>query len=349
MIVKAFMKYKKNARKRDVLCIITFSVILFVHIFYHEKCTRRLQQYEIRFHQIVEEHQNRQLQQKQSFKEKNRTSKITAEIQIKSQTEYNITHNRKVEQLPHLVLGILSLTEDPVRRTAVRATWISTLIRLKQQIPFRITYKFLLDKPTNDSLNENNVYKDILYLNVTHHGYAYKYGEKVYKWYKYVHENYPDAVLGARIDDDVFLCVPQMLNRLNELKSAILYYGWKHGKGNKPHRDCSIDEMFVVLGRDLIKRIADRHYCGSFTCTNDGDLVERNYGSTSLSIWLSIYKDVYIHADNDRMIFFSRRTSKRDFLKFQTVITKNFCNKYLMFHKSLPETMIELHNLNTIR
>jgi hypothetical protein len=68
-----------------------------------------------------------------------------------------------------------------------------------------ITYKFLLDKPTNDSLNENNVYKDILYLNVTHHGYAYKYGEKVYKWYKYVHENYPDAVLGARIDDDVFL------------------------------------------------------------------------------------------------------------------------------------------------
>jgi hypothetical protein len=49
---------------------------------------------------------NRQLQQKQSFKEKKRTSKITAEIQIKSQTEYNITHNRKVEQLPHLVLGI---------------------------------------------------------------------------------------------------------------------------------------------------------------------------------------------------------------------------------------------------
>jgi hypothetical protein len=90
------------------------EVILFVHIFYHEKCTRRLQQYEIRFHQIVEEHQNRQLQQKQLFKEKNRTSKITAEIQIKSQTEYNITHNRKVEQLPHLVLGILSLTEDPV-------------------------------------------------------------------------------------------------------------------------------------------------------------------------------------------------------------------------------------------
>jgi hypothetical protein len=31
-----------------------------------------------------------------------------------SQTEYNITHNRKVEQLPHLVLGILSLAEDPL-------------------------------------------------------------------------------------------------------------------------------------------------------------------------------------------------------------------------------------------
>ena len=341
------MECKKNTRGRYVLCIITFAFILSVHIFYHKKYTRRLHPYEIRFHQIVEERQNRQLQPKQFFKEKSSTSKITAEIQIKSPAERNITHNRKEEQLPHLVLGILSLTEEPVRRTAVRATLISTLIRLKHQIPFRITYKFLLDKPTNDSLNENNVYKDILYLNTTHHGYINKYGEKMYIWYKYVHENYPDAVLGARIDDDVFLCVPQMLNRLNELKSPILYYGWKRGNENKPNHLRSyihVDEMFVVLGRDLIKRIAGRNYCGNFTCTNDEDLVERKWGSNSLSVWLSIYKDVYITGDNDRIIYFTRGKLPQ----FQKFITKDFCNKYLLFHKALPETMRELHGLNTI-
>jgi hypothetical protein len=106
------MECKKNTRGRYVLCIITFAFILSVHIFYHKQYTRRLHPYEIRFHQIVEERQNRQLQPKQFFKEKSSTSKITAEIQIQSPAERNITHNRKEEQLPHLVLGILSLTEE---------------------------------------------------------------------------------------------------------------------------------------------------------------------------------------------------------------------------------------------
>lgn len=330
------MKRRENTIRRHALCIITFAFILFLLIFYRQKYIEGLQQYRTSFQMIVKELQNDQLQPKQFFKEK-------------GPTEHNITQNENEERLPQLVLGILSLTEDPVRRTAVRATWISTLFRLRHQIPFRIAYKFLLDKRTNDSLNENNVYKDILFLNVTHHGYANKFSEKAYIWFKYVHENYPDAILGARIDDDAFICIPQMLNRLNELKSPILYYGWRHGKGTKPHMNCLVDEMFVVLGRDLIKRIAGRNYCGKSKCTNHGDLVELNYASPSIAVWLSSYKDVYIHADNDRMVHFSRRTYNEQFLIFKKLITANFCNNYLVFHKSLPETMIKLHNLNKIR
>jgi hypothetical protein len=43
-----------------------------------------------------------------------------------------------------------------------------------------------------------------------------------------------------------------------------------------------MDEMFVVLGRDLIQRIAARTYCGKIKCDIANQLVDTNYGGTGI-------------------------------------------------------------------
>lgn len=89
-----------------------------------------------------------------------------------------------------------------------------------------------------------------MYLNVPEHGYAKNFGRKLYALLKYIHQTYPEAELGIRIDDDVFLCVPQIFKRLEEVMSPDLYYGWQHrSKKTKG----PIDEMFVVLGKKCDK------------------------------------------------------------------------------------------------
>ncbi|XP_033743085.1 uncharacterized protein LOC117329304 isoform X1 [Pecten maximus] len=241
---------------------------------------------------------------------------------------------------PHVVLGMLTPHTNTKFRDAQRSTWISTILRL--ELPFRITYKFLIDRPTNDTILENKMYDDIVFLNATSQGRGVKFGEKMYLWFKYIYENFPDALLGGKVDDDVFLCVPQIFTRLDEMKSTKLYYGWSHGSGKKVNTDTRMDEMFVVLGRDLIERIAKRSYCTGTKCNANVDLIDTNFGGTSIGSWLSIYKDIDYQADNKRIVHMGRGNEA----KILTYIKPDFCSKYILNHKSSVEIMKQLQEYN---
>ncbi|CAG2256973.1 unnamed protein product [Mytilus edulis] len=245
------------------------------------------------------------------------------------------------ESRPHIVLGILSGGKNIRFRDTQRGTWIKTMLRLHKILPFKITYTFLLDEPSSESIKENNVHKDIVYLNVSHHGRAVKFGEKIYVWWKYIHKVYPDALMGAKIDDDAFICVPEMFHRLDTLKSDNLYYGWRHGKERYVDIDNRIDEMFLVLGKDLISLISNRTYCGERKCKNKDDLIETNYGGNSMGDWLSVYKDkINFKSDNDRIV----QTGSNHLEITEKYIKPGFCDQKLIFHKSTREIMHQLHS-----
>ncbi|XP_071142264.1 uncharacterized protein [Mytilus edulis] len=242
------------------------------------------------------------------------------------------------EQRDHIVMGILSANGKQRFRDTQRKTWIKAMLRMQHILPFKITYKFLLDEPSSESIAENALNHDIVYLNVTNHGRAVKFGEKMYIWWKYVHTVYPDALLGGRIDDDAFLCVPQVFYRLDSIKSSNLYYGWRHGKSRQINRDNRVDEMFLFLGRDLMSSISKRHYCGLAKCKNKDDLIDIDFGDTSLAEWLSIYSDkVNFISDNDRIV----QCGANSHAIYKKYLKPGFCLKQLVFHKSTYE-MIEL-------
>ncbi|XP_060066987.1 uncharacterized protein LOC132547235 [Ylistrum balloti] len=243
---------------------------------------------------------------------------------------------------PHIVLGMLTPHMNTKYRDGQRSTWISTIQQLDSELPFRITYKFLIDRPTNDTILENKKYNDIVFLNATSEGRGVKFGEKMFLWFKYIYENFPDAVLGAKVDDDTFLCVPQIFTRLDALKSSTLYYGWSHGEGRRVNEDTRMDEMFVVLGRDLIERIANRMYCNGSKCDPNIDLIDTDYGGTSIGSWLSIYNDIDYRRDNNRIVHMGR--GKEDII--MEYVKPDFCSKYVLNHKSSVEIMQLLHEFN---
>ncbi|XP_071175124.1 uncharacterized protein [Mytilus edulis] len=251
-----------------------------------------------------------------------------------------ITQNRNTKDKPLFVIGILTCDSTADRRASQRNTWISTMVQYADKLPFRIVYKFVFDHPSNASIYENHIYNDIVYLNVTHHGWAVKFGEKLYKWLQYLHTNYPDALIAAKMDDDVFLCIPQITARLYELLSPTLYYGWRRSRANSPE----IDEMFVVLGMDLIKRIMERKYCGESDCHSHTDLINHNFAHTALYNWLSIYNDVDLYADQKMKVVWRIKDREKVFARY---INKDSCEDNVLLHKALPKEMYKLYEITS--
>ncbi|XP_063401273.1 uncharacterized protein LOC134685241 [Mytilus trossulus] len=242
---------------------------------------------------------------------------------------------------PHMVMGILSVPQNYNFREASRNTWIKNMIKMNNDLPFRITYKFLLDEATKKTSEENNIHQDILFLNITDRGRAFKFGKKLYTWIKYIHQHFPDVLLGAKLDDDAYLCVPQIFERLNYVKSNHLYYGLKHGTGKKVSISVRIDEYFVVLGKTLITRISNKSYCPSTNCS-DGMLIDTNNGGTSLGAWLAGYTDIDFQSDNGRMIQHFPWLNKKS-------IKSNLCEKKVVVHKISVDGMRKLQNYNENR
>ena len=237
------------------------------------------------------------------------------------------TRNQNTATKPLLVLGILSGDGHLLRREIQRETVLQHIRQFSQDIPYDVKYKFIMDKETEQTALENKLHSDIIYVNASTHGWGQHFGYKVQFWFKYVFEKYPNVSVAVRMDDDAFMCVPQMLTRIYILDTPTLYYGWKFGSDNMtiatPNR---VDEMFMVLGRELIKRLSKRKYCPGTDCDSRNDLVEHNFGDTSMATWLSIYKDVNFQADN-KLIFHSIMWNHR-YLKH------DFCKENLMYHKA---------------
>ncbi|VDI73151.1 Hypothetical predicted protein [Mytilus galloprovincialis] len=279
------------------------------------------------------------------FKKRNFDMSTTVNVENEIR-DGNVNANTSKDNRHHIVLGILSRQQNGHYRITQRETWIYAMLRLQNVLPFIITYKFLLDKPSSESIKENYLHQDIVYLNVSYHGLADKFGEKMYVWWRYIHKIYPYALMGARIDDDVFVCVPQLFERLDSLKSTTLYYGWRHGKRKQIDRDNRIDDMFLVLGKDLISLISKKTYCGERTCKNKDDLIETGQGGTSMAEWLSVYNDninfVHFVADNDRIVQLGDNQSD----SHNKSLKPNFCDNKLVFHKSTCEIMHQLHVYN---
>ena len=101
------------------------------------------------------------------------------------------------------------------------------------------------------------------------------------------------------------------------------------------------DEMFVILGVEIARRIANRRYCGLQHlegCNLKEDLFDTNYGGTSLGLWLTPYTDVNVVAIN------AMGVHKRDVALYARVnVTRmDVCKRpgpYLFYHKASPEQM----------
>lgn len=241
-----------------------------------------------------------------------------------------------------MVIAILSKDEFSERRAALRNTWIRTINKLKTQLPFRLVYKFFLDKMSKETNGEYITQRDIVYLNVSEHGWSIKFGKKMFVLLKYIHQNYPEADLGIRVDDDVFLCVPQIFQRLKEIMSPNLYYGltFSDKKNIGP-----IDEMFLVLGKHIINWVANQTFCEYSKCENN-TLQDAGHGTISLLNWIQHYKDIDFYSDFRRIKHINVSATETKWRKYATL---GYCMDHFVFHKvKISSFMYKMHENNEI-
>ena len=254
-----------------------------------------------------------------------------------------------------LVLGIISADNKIDLRNAQRTTWLSKGL---------IQYRYLLDRETPALILENDTFGDLVFLNATHSGYATAYGEKLDLWFKYAWEHFPNVTLYGKADDDVYVCACQMYAKLHTLAHNRLYYGWMHSEWmtftnrmkyhlyGKPlplpdlgrHRYNFHDEMFVLVGRDLIEPLISREYCypknceGTFDdtrecedpdgCISNEHNWDTNIGDTSLVHWMNDTSgyNIDIVPGNKEMLHYQRGWFQFD------VYNDNLCDAHLVKH-----------------
>ena len=189
------------------------------------------------------------------------------------------------------VVGVLSADGHAALRQAQRKTWIrggrEASAKDKGGGGAGVEVVFLLDRPTAATAREAAARGDVRFLNASFSGRANHFGEKLALWLRLARRWFPGAAFVAKVDDDAYVCA-HAWDAVWARASPRMYLGWFHRHGS--HR---ADEMFVVLGAELVDRLAARRYCGSAgTCDRARDLVDTGYAGTSLGIWLGAYRDV---------------------------------------------------------
>ena len=238
-----------------------------------------------------------------------------------------------------VVIGILSQSKNLCLRDAQRKMFITKASAYK---PLIIKAFFLIDQITLELEEEHRINQDLVFLNTSVHGHGKSFARKFHSWLNYAVSNFPDAVLIGRMDDDVFACVPQIFDRLNDVKHELLYYGYPTGLVSQcPKQDC-VDEMFLIVGVELARRVADRSFCDVSkveNCLYDGNAGHR-FGH-----WIKIYNDiVYVNERaNGRMVWFWKGTPRKaDYWKYKTF---DFCRHFLLYHKATASDIYKM-NLN---
>ena len=238
-----------------------------------------------------------------------------------------------------IVIGILSRSENLCLREAQRKMFLP---RAKAYKPLTVKVFFLIDHSTPALEEEQRINQDIVFLNTTIHGWSKHFESKLYSWLKYAVVNFPDAILIGRMDDDVFVCAPQIFDRLNEVKHELLYYGYPTGsKDYCPTQEC-VDEMFLFVGRELGRRVARRQLCQGRRDKNCLDDTNENAGH-AFRRWIGIYNDfVFVNERrNGLMVWFYHDSPNA--INLRKVRTFNFCQKYLLYHKA---SIIDIYQMN---
>ena len=270
---------------------------------------------------------------------------------IMFKNENTLTLNMVQGKRDLLVIGILSHSDNVCLRNAQRRTLMP---RAKAYKALDVRMYFVLDEETPKISAEQKTHNDIVFLNSTVHGYNCWFGVKLYLWLKYVMKNFPNVSMLGRIDDDAFVCAPQIFDRLNNVKTDLLYYGYPTGSvAVCPTQDC-VDDMFIIIGRTLANRVLDRPLCETGrNLTNCLYNWEFGTGAHEFRNWTLQYKDIY-HVNekiNNRMIWYYGGTSRDEIRVWRAFRTWNFCRNYLLFHKATAEDMykMDIDNKNQLK
>ena len=212
------------------------------------------------------------------------------------------------------MLGILTVPTNLARRNSIRKSWL-------KDVPSNVCYAFLYDK--REYIPQQEQF-DGISLNASHEGYGVRFAEKLFRYYSYVvnNTNLKYVKYIVKMDDDVVLCPKQLFEYLDGSDlTEKSYAGWFHEMNtwnsqiDSHHRS---DEMFVLLGRDLVTRIASKTYCEhekKSKCDSLGQLYDTgDWAGTSLGVWLSQMKDINPLPMNDVFDHYSNyhyRTKER--------------------------------------
>ena len=240
-----------------------------------------------------------------------------------------------------VVIGIMSASKNICEREALRKTLIAKARAYK---PLVVKFFFLVDDTTLELEEEQRVNQDIVVLNATVHGYG-NFAERFYKWLRYVVKTFPDAILTGRMDDDVFLCAPQIFDRLNTVKDKLLYYGYPEGSIKRCPKQDRIDDMFLVVGIELARRVVNRSLCRH---VRGHDCLPTGNAGHKFREWIKMYDDyVFVNERaNGRMIWFWRGTDGTE--EYEKYKTFNFCNNFLLFHKATISDIYDMDLNNSL-
>ena len=128
-----------------------------------------------------------------------------------------------------------------------------------------------------------------------------KFGEKLYRYYSYVVNNpkLTNVKYIVKMDDDALPCPKKLFEYLDGRNlTGKSYAGWFHNMDtwkSQIDRFHRADEMFLLLGRDLVTRIASKPYCNhpsKIVCDSLGQLSDANCGGEAIGVWLSQMQDV---------------------------------------------------------
>ena len=273
---------------------------------------------------------------------------------IKIHLQENMTQggaiDRASQKKEKLIIGILSHSDHTCVRDAYRKTLVP---QAKSHKKMDIWIYFVLDEETPELLAEQSVHGDIVFLNTTIHGWNRYFGVKLHMWIKYVVDNFPDVDLIGRIDDDVFACAPQIFDRLYNVRHDLLYYGYPTGSlGMCPTQDC-VDEMFIVIGKTLAHRVANRTLCKSAEELKNKTLKqlpnclhtsEGGTGTHEFRRWIHPYQDIKLvnERENSLVLWFYRGTPEGEVRMYHSLRTWDFCRKFLLYHKA---TLFDLYKM----
>ena len=128
---------------------------------------------------------------------------------ISSEKGRNTSRQNSRAQVARVVIGILSHSNYTCLRDTQRALFVKAA---KAYSHLDINVFFLLDQPNPELHKEQRLHNDMVYLHTTEHDWNVNFAKKLYNWYKFAVAHFPDAMLIGRMDDDVFVCTPQIFD-----------------------------------------------------------------------------------------------------------------------------------------